>query len=284
MKPVFGIDITDNKKNIDTNAAPFVTATNEGGQLERFEEGQEELLKAEDRTQMPFLLRLVKWLCGFFAVAVALGVIKAESPAVAFQNAPYLIVGAGVAALLWAVLQYLSVKKKRDALADGGVEQQIEDMKHTVKRLYSDLDVPTDAPCVDVLLFKYKVKDGEIVAKAVDVPTTPYLAVEMCLFRAGDALCLADVEHRYSFSLSSLRAIRTVHKRIAIPSLCWSKDEEPTKGKYKPYKMTVNGIGSISFQPYYILELEHNGETFGIWFPPYERPLFEEVSGLSAEE
>ena len=127
MKPVFGIDITDNKKNTDTNAAPFVTATNEGGQLEHFEEGQEELLHAEDRTQMPFLLRLVKWLCGFFAVAVALGVIKAESPAVAFQNAPYLIVGAGVAALLWAVLQYLSVKKKRDALADGGVEQQIED-------------------------------------------------------------------------------------------------------------------------------------------------------------
>ena len=35
--------------------------------------------------------------------------------------------------------------------------------------------------------------------------------------------------------------------------------------------------------PYYILEVVHNTETYGIYIPCYELPVFEELTGLRAE-
>ena len=35
---------------------------------------------------------------------------------------------------------------------------------------------------------------------------------------------------------------------------------------------------------YHILELEHGGENYGIYFPCWELPVFERLTGLNAEE
>ena len=48
--------------------------------------------------------------------------------------------------------------------------------------------------------------------------------------------------------------------------------------------MTVNNMGNVFFKPYYILEIEHNDEIFGIYFPCYELPIFEKLTGLTAQK
>jgi hypothetical protein len=71
-----------------------------------------------------------------------------------------------------------------------------------------------------------------------------------------------------------------VNKRTSVPT--WNKDEEPRKGKYKQYKMTVNSYGNVFFKPYYILEIEKDNQTFGIYFPCYELSTIENLTGLTA--
>ena len=97
----------------------------------------------------------------------------------------------------------------------------------------------------------------------------------------NDRLCLTDLESRFEFPLAELRRIRTVRKKISIPT--WNKETAPDEDIYKPYKLSVDGYECIHFKPYHILELEHEGETWGIYFPCYELPVFEELTGLKAE-
>jgi len=82
-------------------------------------------------------------------------------------------------------------------------------------------------------------------------------------------------------TLAELKGIKTVNKRIGIIS--WNKEEDPRKGEYKKYKMTVNDMGNVFFKPYHILEIERDGQSFGLYFPCYELEVLEELTGLRAE-
>ena len=46
--------------------------------------------------------------------------------------------------------------------------------------------------------------------------------------------------------------------------------------------MTVNKFGNVFFKPYYILEIEKDNQTFGIYFPCYELDAIEKLTGLTA--
>ena len=109
-----------------------------------------------------------------------------------------------------------------------------------------------------------------------------YLNFEVKVFTEGEDVHFADLGTRYTFHRTDFRAIRTVYKRVSIP--CWNKEEDPKSDKYKPYKLVVNNIGTVFFKSYHILELEREGRLYGIYFPCYELPVFEKITGLTAEE
>ena len=98
--------------------------------------------------------------------------------------------------------------------------------------------------------------------------------------RFGTVTELAEV---YSLDLDELRQIAKVNKRIVV--IGWNKEESPKKGEYKEYKISVNdgAANTVSYKPYYILEGVHNGEAYGIYFPCYELPTFERLTGLRAK-
>ena len=91
-----------------------------------------------------------------------------------------------------------------------------------------------------------------------------------------------NIETVYSFDLSELRSIKTVNKRISVP--IWNKDEEPTEGRFKKYKLKVDEAEDVYFKPFHILEIDHYGSIFGIYFPCYELSLFEKLTGLAAQD
>ena len=285
MKPVFGIDITTNKKNERLNSEEFIIQTTSKQKTEELEEKQENLKQTIEESKLPLWIRIVKIVCGFYALIVIVGVIKAL-PDVGFdqalRNAPILIISGFLSLIVWLIMQFLSKRKEKRVMSEQNAEQQIEELDTKCQNIYEELTVPKDTASVDVLVFRYKTKNGKVTPKTIGMQITPYMNLNVKIFKTEDSLCLADLESLFAFPLSSLQTIHTVKKRISVPS--WNKEEEPTKGAFKPYKMTVDQFGRIFFKPYHILTLMHNGRIYGIYFPCYELPIFESLTRLKADE
>ncbi len=286
MKPIFCVDITTDKKNETINGSEFITRSSSAQKLSEYEEKQENFDQTIEQAKLPLWMRIVKYICGLFALIVLVGVFRAclEDDITfrqALMNAPFLIIGGCISGVIWVVTYILSVKKEKRVLEEQKVEEQAQAIDLNLQALYSELNVPIDATSVDVLAFRYKIQDDKIVPKSVGLQSTPYLNLDLQVFFDNDCLHLSDIAHVYSFPRTELKAIQTVKKRIAVPS--WNKDEAPTKGRFKPYKMTVNNMDMVYFKPYHILVGEHDGETYGIYFPCYELDVFEGLTGLKAE-
>lgn len=284
MKPIFAIDITLNKKNEEVNGSEFITKTASKQKSEELESNQEELEQSINKSQLPLWIRIVKYICGLFALIVAGSWIKASPDigfAQAFKNAPALIILGIVCGIAWIILHIISKAKEKKVLKAENVEQQVEDIDTDIQDIYKELGVPSDAISVDVLMFKYKIKNEEICPQAIGLQAAPFINFEIKAYTDGKYLYFADVENVYSFDLSELKLIKTINKRISV--LNWNKDEDPRKGEYKQYKITMNDMGSIFFKPYYILEGERDGQAYCVYFPCYELPTLERLTGLRAK-
>lgn len=285
MKPLFGIDVTVNKKNEEINGKQFVVRAIEESQMQAFERRGEALEETINRTKLPLALRVIKTICGYLTIIVLVVLVRAAFDiglAKAYENAPYVFYATPVLALVWLALTLLSHKKEKHVLEEENAEAQVASLDRDIKSHYNMLGVPEEAVQVDVLMFRYKEKDGNVIPQAHGFAPTPFLALDLMAFVTEDALCIADLQELHSIPKDALRRITTVKKRICIPN--WNKEEAPTKGCFKPYKITVNNMGMVYLKPYHVLELEINGELWGIYFPCYERESFERLTGLHTEE
>ena len=280
MKPIFCIAVTLDKNNETVNGSEFISRTASKQKIEECENKQEDLEQAVEKSKLPLWLRIVKYLCGLFFLIVAASSVKAGI-GTALKNAPLLVIGALLCGVLWMILQFASKVKEKKVLKEENAEQQSKEIYEDFKNIYNELNVPDDAAEVDVLLFRYKIKNGKISPYASVLQTSAYINTSVKMYEANDELHIADLENVYSFAKSELKAITTVNKRISVPT--WNKDEDPRKGDFKRYKMTVNNMGDVFFKPYYILELEHDSQIFGIYFPCYELEILESLTGLKAE-
>lgn len=294
MKPFAGTDITENKKNEVTNGSEFLTATPSEAQSQALDtSGDEALDMLLKKTKLPLGLRIIKWICAFLGL-MAVGFIMTYITAFdkdllpieglhsAWTDFPWVFFVAAAAIIIWAIIA-IAAHHKEKSVSESDESKNLMDRVSTITDvIFGELGVPADAVDVDVLSFTYKIKNGDIVPCEGAFDATPFTSFTYKAFTDGENLHLADAEGKYSFPLSSLCGIRRVNKRISV--FGWSKDEDPTKGEYKKYKMTVDQYGNLCLKPYYILELEYAGETWGIYFPCYELDAFEKLTGIKAEE
>ncbi|MBP3307933.1 MAG: hypothetical protein J6L90_00670 [Clostridia bacterium] len=280
MKPLFCIDVTLDKNNEIVNGSEFITRTASKEKIEEYENKQEELEQTVEKSKLPLLLRIIKNLCGLFSLMVLAASVKAGFET-ALKNAPILVMSGALCGILWIILHFVSKAKEKKVLKEENAEQQSKEIDEDFKNIHNELNVPDDAAEIDVLLFKYKRKNGKINPYSSGLQTTAYMNMSVKMYETDDELHIADLESVYSFAKSELKVITTVNKRISVPT--WNKDEDPRRGSFKRYKMTVNNIGNVFFKPYYILEIEHGSQIFGIYFPCYELEIFEHLTGLKAE-
>ena len=143
------------------------------------------------------------------------------------------------------------------------------------------MKVPETSKEVDILIFFYKIKNGEIKVCEKGMQYAKYLNPIFNVFCDQENLYLANLEGKYAFPLSSIKRVRTVKKKIVIAS--WNKDVSFKDDIYKPYKLTDDNYGAIHCKQYHIIEIEKDGEIFGIYFPSYELPAFKEVLGTEVD-
>ena len=281
IKPIFCIDITSDKNNETQNGIEFITRTASKEKIDQYEEKQEQLEQTVEKSKLPTWLQIIKYLCGGFFCIVLGASVKAGLDT-ALKNEPVLVISGAVCGVVLLILHLSSKLKANKVLKEENAEEQTKELVEDFKDIHSELDVPSDAIDVDVLLFQYKIKKGQICPHASGLQTTPYVNVGVKIYGTESEIHIADLENVYTFDKFDMRGITTVNKRISIPT--WNKDEDPRKGKFKPYKLTVNNMGDIFFKPYYILDIERDGQKYGLYFPCYELDVFERLTGFKAEK
>lgn len=287
MKPFIGIDITENKKNEDFNGKEFIIKTVSQAQQQTFENAQEDALDLIEEAKLPLPLRIIQGACGIVSLLLLSGMISAISDtdgvtlAQAYQNAPWSFWLVGVCAVVWAILKFFSRRKEKEVIETTNGDNIKRTLDSVTRGIYAELDVPNDAETVDILAFTYKLKNGQPIAKESGLNPTAYLNIEVKAFVEDSNLILADLENKYAFPLSELKSIKTMKKNIAIPE--WNKNIAPNKGEYKKYKLTSDRYDCVHMKSYYILELEHKNESWGIYIPCYEISKVEKLTGLTKE-
>ncbi len=281
MKPIFCVDTTFDKKNENFNGREFITRTVSQKKSEEYENKTELLEETIEKSEHPWWLQILKYLSGLYFLIIASSCIKAGF-GTALRNAPLLVLTGFLGGILWAILQFSSKIKEKRVLKEENADEQVSEILTDIASIHKELGVPEDTVDVDTLGFRYKIKNGKIIPQWVGLQPTPYFNVELKMYATEEEIRFADVENVYSFAKSDIKAITTVNKRISVPS--WNKEEDPRKGSFKPYKMTVNNAGCVFFKPYYILEIEREGQRYGIYFPCYELATVERLTGLVAEK
>jgi hypothetical protein len=95
-----------------------------------------------------------------------------------------------------------------------------------------------------------------------------------------DEIRLADSDSVYSFKKSEIKMLRKVDSKITVYS--WNKQEDPTDPKYSEYGVFTNKMGMASVASYYVVEIERDGVTFGLYVPGYEAEILKDVFGFDS--
>jgi len=141
--------------------------------------------------------------------------------------------------------------------------------------------IPEDAKNVDILVFHYTVEDGKTTPVDREDAISRYINYGVSAYSDSENLYISTLDEEYAIRLDSLKAIRTENEKIAIPD--WNKDVPPTQGEYKPYKLSVDNLDRITLPHYHVIEFTNANEQWGLYFPCYELPAFEALTGLKAE-
>lgn len=301
MKPIFGVNIDDrnNKKDnsdrfIAENADEALSAELESIADTVIEERQrkmQSILSARGNARSKKNLDRTFGLCAIiclistvmFLFAGANDAIESEDRLVTFAPIVYLAIY-GVYMLVTRVI----LKKKAPVESAQETDASDEDpdlldifdidgdprVSEASDRIYRSLGVPDGAPTVDILMFDYKTEGGEILLKKKG-KRVRFFNYEMRLFKTERALCIADVERRYEFPLDGIRGHLTVRGEFALG--LWNKETPCDRGEYRLFGMTEDRDGDVLFGSYHILEIECDGEVWGLYLPCYELSALREL-------
>lgn len=247
-----------------------------------FEKEQDSVLSMLTKLKKPINVLSVIVVILLAVSAICLALIEAfgknEGTAAAYRAYPWAFWLCGLCLISALILEFYQKKKVKNGLESEEAKHTDLKLQRLASQIYNELGVPQNAFSADVLSFEYRQKDDKIIPEK----NLPYVNAEYKAFSDGERLYLANTQGKYSFPLSSVRAIRRVKKSITL--FGWNKEEKLNKGEYKQYRISCNAdTGEIKIKWYYIIELDYGGEQWGIFIPNYEISVFEKLTGLSAE-
>ncbi len=287
MKPFIGIDITENKNNDVINGKEFVVQETSKELYNAYDRATDEIGGFHKKATMPLWFRIIHRIIGIGALIVSTSLVKVvlNNDGIAtfvkvLKEMPWFVLIGVICWIAFGFMTYFGRKKIKEIAESDEFNHTQSKAESISNSIYAELGVPPQAPFVDVLSFQYKIKDGKLKPKGKEAKMVPFINIAFKIHSDGQKLYLTEMESKYAFELSELKGIKIIKERGVVQS--WNKDEDYNKGEYKQYKITKNDYGYY-FKHYCILELEHNGELWEIYFPDYELPVFEQNTGLKAE-
>ena len=282
MKPLFAIDVTTYKDNKIQNGSEFITRFTA---LKDHPEKKERVFRTKTYTEKkaPLTLRLFNWLMAlavliFGAITVYNGVLLgfvnyyAESSLIV-----WLCLGAFIAWGITGIICLIIRKRAKDDISKAEARRRAA--INVVDNVYAKNGVPVNAIETDVLSFKYKLVNGVPNLVIPSSQYTDYMNVSMRAFVKDGKLCLADLVNTYAIPLSEIKHITKINKPATFPY--WNKEDRPTDAKYSSYNIKYH-YGKFKIDSYCLLTIVRGNVKHGIFFPIYELPTFEALTGLKA--
>ena len=280
MKPFFGTDLTHDKHNEHINGEPFITATISHTLRKDSEDNAAELINSVKKASrgglqlLHLLFYIVALYTGAFGAVGLLGLRKDASIETS-------LIFLGIAAVCGG-FAYLLHRKHNEKLEKTFDSEEMEAlasrMEQTSRQITQELNIPENTLSAGVFCFSYKSKKDDKMEESRWTQREPYLNLIIHLYTQDGYLLMTDMESVFSVPLSCLKGIRKVDKHIVFTN--WNKEEPFNKGSFKPYKIKEAKYG-YSCPCYYILDVEHQGELYGIYFPCYELDTFRQVTGIT---
>jgi hypothetical protein len=262
MKPIFCTDVTNDKHSDAVNGDEFISATVSDQLREEIEllfQDAKELIKG---TQLPTAWKFVRTAALFVAAgALILGDADAKS----------LLIGlAGFAAYIG--LGIYESKRKTALISKEGDHPINKALETATFKVKEALNVPEDAVALDLLCFRYKKEEGDLIVQAA-MGAPAYVNVEVFAYTDGENLCFADMERVYTFPLAEMHTIEDIMEPILLAR--WNKKTSP-----EDHGLAKKRGGAL-IHLYHILKFTHQGEDYGIYFPCYELEAIKKLTGLS---
>jgi hypothetical protein len=284
MKPLFGIDLTQNKQNAHNNCEAFLVESVSSAYKEALSKTTKEVDAIRKKGSMPPVLYGLMLFFMAISVGFVSGILKSfdgESAASVSQmlasNGGVLAVGVVFWALFIGLLIYsrIRAKKAKEALRALGADRRMEQAKVAI---YNELGVPESAPAVDLLFFTYHIKNGEIRSKFRKNGGSIYRNEEYRVYVEGGKLYMVSTEGKYAVDRASLCNIHMVKEPINLP--VWNKSLPHYHPVYEPFEVQKTQYG-YEIKYHYALEFRQDGELLGIYFPSYELHAIKGILGIA---
>ena len=282
IKPIFGFDVTDDKNSDKIYADYFISKKLDGETLKQLEDAKEALDTSVEKSKLPLFVRVFRYVALLYGLLIVGSMLRADiSLLETIRRVPVLCISGILALILGGALWAFAVIKEKRAFKLENMQEKIDNLESAGDKASRELGIPENAYVIDVLVSNYTVKNDKVKLYTPPLAYTPFINVPMRAYFVDNKLCLADAETVFSFPLGILGVGRRINKKAILPQ--WNKDEPYNKGEYKQYNLKISDAG-IHVKPYYVLEVKHGCETLGIYFPCYERYVFENLIGISVVE
>lgn len=284
MKPIFCTDVTVNKNNTEINGKEFITRSIPEEKREKMDERASVLQNKLVNAQTPGWMVTVRSIAGFAALVMAMNLFnvameKGFSAIFGENHVTGTIICLGAIAV-WLYLSHEAKNRRKQAEADPEIKRISAEIEVDIAMMMHEMGVPDNAKSMDILVFNYKMKDGQVMPVAPMMIPNVFMNFECKIFDGGDSVCLADGDSVYSFERSEIKGIRKVDSKITVYS--WNKEEAISDPKFAPYSISTNKMGMVSCPYYYLVEIERGGEIHGLYIPCYEAETIRELFGLDS--
>ena len=284
MKPIFCTDITVDKRNTVINGTEFITKSISPEKRAEMDARADELQNLINQAKTPGWMVTLRSVAGFGSLIMAMNLFQVvmEKGFSALFAADQ-IMGTSIclgAVALWFYLDRVGKMRVKKMENNPELKAKNNALEIEIAMMMHEMGVPASAKPMDVLVFNYKVKDGKVEPVSPAMLPQIYMNFECKAFADGDSISIADSENVYSFKKSDVKMLRVVDEKSTVYS--WNKQDEPTSSKYAAYGLSLNKMGMATTSSYYIVEIEKDGETFGLYVPSYEAEILREVFGFDS--
>ena len=284
MKPIFCTDITVNKHNTTINGTEFITSSVPEEKRADLDARADELQRLINQAKTPGWMITLRSVAGFGSLVMAMKLFQiAMEKGFSALFAADQIMGTSIclgAGALWFYLDRQGKMKVKRMENNPELKAKNNALEIEIAMVMHEMGVPANAKAMDVLVFNYKTKDGKVEPVSPAMLPQIYMNFECKAFASGDSISIADSENVYTFNKSDIKMLRVVDAKSTVYS--WNKQEEPTSSKYAMYGVSLNKMGMATTSSYYIVEIEKDGEAFGLYVPSYEAEILREVFGFDS--
>ncbi len=281
MKPFLCIDISENRKNRNRNEA-FVCQRISQVTKDNLDKISLEMATVFKKIRLPLPIKILQIIDGVVMVVLfraALGLVMEDGRTLSELIGkaswfPFAFIGS----IAVFIFLFLMERKQQIKLSKSEEFHTANNRAETMeKNIKSELSVPEGAKEIDILTFTYTLKKDSDQKKIKPIKVENY---EYYIFVQDKNLYISNMETKYCVPLSCIDGITTVNSRMDIPF--WNKETQYNKGEYKQYKISKNEY-FYRLKKYYVLNMKYENEIWGIYFPCYELPVFEELTGVKAK-